>query len=74
MTNKNQECMVMNETTWEMMQEVIFERANKMNDPIDYIHKLLSAVNIYHDNSLHDGIIEYWDEETYLKVRDEDAE
>ena len=66
--------MVMSETTWELMQEVIFERANKMDDPIGYIHKMLDAVHIYHDNSLQDGIIEYWDEETYLKVRDEDAE
>lgn len=65
--------MVMNESTWEKMREVIFERANEKADPIDYINKMLTAVHIYEDNSLQDGIVEYWDEKTYLKVRDEDV-
>ena len=64
----------MSKTTWEMMEELIFERADKMDDPIEYIHRMLDSVHIYLDNSLHEGIIEYWDEETYLKVRDDDVE
>ena len=64
----------MNESTWEQMRDIIFERANEKADPIDYIHKMLTAVHIYHDNDLQDGIVEYWDEEIYLKVRDENAE
>ncbi len=66
---KPEDTMVMNEYTYGKLKEKIFELAPSKEDPIGFVGTLAS-MNIIIDNTVHDGVTEFWNREVYYAYKE----
>ncbi|UGO46315.1 hypothetical protein PQE74_gp215 [Bacillus phage vB_BanS_Chewbecca] len=61
---ENDNVIVMNSKTWEVMKKNTIEVAEKQSDPIGFIGRL-SGLDIIIDEDVADGMTEVWDKGVY---------
>lgn len=60
--------IVMNSSTYEEFMERCYEKASKLENPIDYILNT-SSIDVVIDEEIPNGISEIWDKDVYEKYK-----
>lgn len=64
---------VMNDYTYDVWEQGIFEEANKRTNPLPYL-MLIATMEVAVDNRLMDGVIEVYDKDRFNELRDAEGD
>lgn len=66
---KNEKVMVMNEKTWSGISESIISKAEKFNNPIEFVEEYFKGITVIIDQELDDNFVEVYEKDVYDEIK-----